>query len=42
MEIEIARAAALRDATIAFQKVDISGDGQIDQDEVEKLIKDLS
>ena len=38
-DFEVARAEALRDATIAFERVDIDGNGTIDYHEAEKLIK---
>ena len=39
IDYEIARADALRDATIAFDKIDTNNDGTIDLSEAEKLIK---
>lgn len=39
LDIELARAEALRDATSAFEKIDIDGSGTIDYYEAEKLIK---
>ena len=38
LEIEIARAEALRDAEIAFEKLDINNDGVIDREEASLLI----
>jgi len=37
-EVKDARAQALRDAAIAFEKLDFNGDGTIDYAEAEKLI----
>ena len=42
VDFELARAEALRDATIAFDSVDTNGDGTIDYSEAEKLIKTCS
>ena len=42
VDFELARAEALRDATIAFNSVDTNGDGTIDYSEAEKLIKNSS
>ena len=39
VDFELAREEALRDATIAFESVDVNGDGTIDYGEAEKLIK---
>ncbi len=38
LEIEIARAEALRDAEIAYEKLDANGDGVIDREEAALLI----
>ena len=38
VELEDARAKALRDAATAFEKLDINGDGTIDYGEAEKLV----
>ena len=42
VNLEIARAEALRDAEIAFVNVDANGDGSISFSEAERLIKDSS
>ena len=42
LEIEIARAEALRDAEIAFEKLDVNGDGFIDREEAALLIVNQS
>ncbi len=39
VDFELAREEALRDATIAFESIDVNGDGTIDYGEAEKLIK---
>ena len=38
VEIEIARAEALRDAEKAYEKLDVNGDGVIDREEAALLI----
>lgn len=38
----MARSEALRDASIAFENVDVNNDGEIDYGEAEKLIKSSS
>ena len=37
-EVSAARAQALKDAAIAFAKIDINGDGTIDYEEAQQLI----
>ena len=37
-DLEVSRAEALRDAAIAFERVDVDGNGVIDYHEAEKLI----
>ena len=39
-DIELARADALRDAKLAFEKIDLYGDGTLDIAEIEKLVKE--
>ena len=39
VDFEIARADALRDAAIAFEKIDANNDGNIDYSEAEKIIR---
>ena len=38
VDLEVARENALKDAEVAFDKLDINGDGAVDFSEVEKLV----
>ena len=38
IDLEVAREKALKDAGVAYDKIDVNGDGAVDFSEVEKLV----